>query len=251
MQTSQAEPHPPSTQASWDGVLVVNKPPGLTSHDVVLLIRRRLSIRKVGHVGTLDPMARGVLVVLVGTATRSQQTLQAHRKTYETIIQLGTATETGDAWGRPLRTAPVPSLDAAHVTRVLSSFVGRVTQTPPSYSAVKVGGRPLYWWARRGIPMAAKPRTVEIFALDLLEFTGDHVRCRITCSSGTYIRSLAETIATALGTVGHVRELVRLSVGPWDLAQALDLEWLSCASLEDIRRTLCPLELVDARAQGS
>ncbi len=248
MQTFHAQPHPPSPQAGWDGVFVVNKPPGLTSHDVVLLMRQRLSIRKVGHAGTLDPMARGVLVVLVGTATKSQHLLQAHRKTYETLIQLGMATETGDAWGRPVQTAPVPALDAAHVARVLASFVGRITQTPPRYSAVKVGGRPLYWWARRGVPMAARPRTVEIVSLDLLECAGDHVRCRITCSTGTYIRSLAETIATALGTVGHVRELVRLSVGPWDLAQALDVGWLSCASLDDLRSALRSLEVVDARA---
>jgi len=229
-----------------DGILVVNKFPGMTSHDVVQLARAKLGIRRIGHAGTLDPMAQGVLVLLVGRATKHQKTVQAYRKVYETVIQLGIQTDTGDAWGKPLRTAPVPSLDRANVEAILAASMGSVTQVPPAFSAVKVQGRPLYWWARRGKPLVAKPRTVELFSAELIELDPASVRCRIACSSGTYIRSLAEAIADELGTVGHVSELIRLSVGPWDLSQALDLCWLATAPAADLWAFVHPVDSAHA-----
>ena len=231
-----------------DGLLVVNKPQGMTSHDVVEVVRRRFGIQRVGHTGTLDPIAEGVLVVLVGAATKYQHPLQAQRKVYETVIQLGTQTDTGDAWGKVLRTAPVPALEARRLEEILRSFVGRITQTPPAFSAVKVQGRPLYWWTRRGTPKVAQPRTVEILALDLLEWSGTTLACRIVCSSGTYIRTLAEAIAARLGTTGHVKALTRCAVGPWELAGAVTVPWLQAASEEEVRAALRPLITTDAWA---
>ena len=223
------------------GFLVINKSPGMTSHDVVQLVRRKLGMQRIGHGGTLDPMASGVLVLLLGQATKRQHTVQSHRKCYEAVIQLGTQTDTADAWGKVLRTASVPALTRERLVTILASCVGPLTQVPPVFSAVKVQGRPLYWWARHGRRIAARPRTVEVFTLELLELLSDRFRCRIECSAGTYIRTLAETIAEALGTLGHVSELVRVSVGSWDLAHALDMCWLATASREDLWASVQPI----------
>src|SRR3989338_3342272 len=132
-----------------DGLLLIAKPPGVTSHDVVEVIRRRLGLRRVGHTGTLDPMAEGLLIVLVGRATKHQQALQGHDKVYETVLQLGAQTDTGDATGTVIRTAALPAMDRARLEEVLASFRGPLAPIPPAYSAVKVHGRPAYWWARR------------------------------------------------------------------------------------------------------
>ena len=217
-----------------DGILVINKAQGMTSHDVVALARRRMGVKRIGHAGTLDPIAKGVLVLLVGHATKHQQQPQHRRKRYEAVIQFGMQTDTGDAWGKPLHTAPVPSLQRAEVERVLGDFIGPITQVPPAFSAVKVRGRPLYWWARKGMPQTAKARTVEIFSFGLLELGTDRLRCQLTCSSGTYVRTLAEAIAERLGTVGHVSALTRLSVGPWELSQARECQWLAEAPVPEI-----------------
>lgn len=216
------------------GILVVNKPPGMTSHDVVQVIRQKLGIRRIGHAGTLDPMAEGVLVLLIGGATKHQRAVQTHRKQYEATVRLGIQTDTGDAWGHALHTAAVPALTRERIAAALASCVGPLIQRPPAFSAVKVQGRPMYWWARRGRRLVAPLRTVEIFALELLGFGADWVRCRIECSAGTYIRSLAETLAERLGTLGHMSELVRLSVGSWHLADARDLCWLITAPIEEV-----------------
>lgn len=224
-----------------DGILIINKAQGMTSHDVVALARRRLGVQRIGHAGTLDPIAKGVLVLLIGQATKHQQQAQHHRKRYEALVQFGTQTDTGDAWGQPVKTAAVPSLPRAEVERVLGEFLGSVTQVPPAFSAVKVHGRPLYWWTRRGTPQTAQARTIEIFSLELVELEMDALRCRLACSSGTYVRTLAEAIAERLGTVGHVSALTRLSVGPWDLSQARECQWLTEAPAAEIWAALQPV----------
>jgi len=234
-----------------DGILVVNKPRGMTSHDVVQLLRQKLEARRIGHAGTLDPLAEGVLVLLVGSAVKHQRDIQAHRKRYEALIGLGTQTDTGDAWGRAVARAPIPLLDERTVKACLSSFVGILEQVPPAFSAVKVHGRPLYWWARHGTKLTARPRAVELFAIELLGLRDDALRVRLDCSSGTYVRSLAEAVASRLGTVGHVRELVRLAVGPWDLSCARDLLWLKAASAEEIRAALQPISAIPIPAQST
>ena len=231
-----------------DGLLLINKPQGLTSHDVVLLARRRLGLARIGHAGTLDPMAQGLLLLLVGAATKQQAALQTHRKRYEAVIQLGTQTDTGDAWGQPVQTKAIPVLEQSRVEGVLNAVVGPLTQTPPKFSAVKVQGRPLHWWARRGTPVSAPARTITIFQTELLEWAPERFRCRLDCSSGTYVRSVAEHLAEQLGTVGHVSELIRLTVGSWDLAQSHDVQWLSTAPREELLAALCPITTSHAPA---
>ncbi len=225
-------------ESPHDGVLVLNKPRGVTSHHAVLVARRRLGIRRIGHTGTLDPMAEGVLVLLIGRATRRQQQFQRCRKVYEAGIRLGVQTDTADAWGATIRSAPVLPCDRTRVEQVLASLIGPLSQTPPAFSAVKVDGRPLYWWARKGRLVEAKPRTIEIFSAELLELDGERVRCRVACSSGTYIRTLAETIAERLGTVGHVDQLIRLAVGGWTIERSKDLDWLTQASDDEVRAAI-------------
>jgi tRNA pseudouridine55 synthase len=223
-----------------DGVLILDKAQGPTSHDLVQRLRRVLGVKRIGHGGTLDPMATGVMVLLIGRATKLQQLVQQQRKEYEATIQLGVQTDTADAWGRPVREAPVPELSAQTVRDALGALMGPVAQTPPAYSAVRVQGRRSYEWARRGTPMAAAPRTIQIYDFELLEQQPARLRCRIACSSGTYVRTLAEQLAERLGTVGHVQRLVRTAVGPWTVEQAHPEGWLQSATSEDVVRALMP-----------
>jgi tRNA pseudouridine55 synthase len=224
-----------------DGMLLVDKPPGLTSHDVVQIARARLGIARVGHTGTLDPMAQGLLILLVGSATRHQQEFQGHDKTYEALLQLGAQTSTGDALGTMIRTAPVPKLEPGRLVEVLASFIGSLVQQPPAYSAIKVQGRPAYWWARRGQAVSLPSRVVRIHAMELIEWAQETVRFRVGCSSGTYVRSLGEAIAERLGTAGHVSEIVRLRIGSWALDDAHPLAWLKTATPEELAREIHPL----------
>ena len=230
-----------------DGMLIVNKQRGWTSHDVVQLARTKLGVRRIGHTGTLDPMAEGVLVLLIGQATKLQQRAQTHRKIYETVIQFGAQTDTGDAWGTVIRTAEVPPLTPEAIQQVLHSLLGRVEQIPPAYSAVKVRGRPLYWWTRQGQRQTAPSRTIEIEALEWIGLEEHRLRCRVTCSAGTYIRTLAEVIAERLGTVGHVCELTRVAVGSWTLAEAMSTAQLQAADAASIRQWLRPLAVLHAQ----
>ncbi|HEX9779812.1 MAG TPA: tRNA pseudouridine(55) synthase TruB [bacterium] len=225
-----------------DGVLLVNKPAGLTSHDVVQLVRRKLRIRRIGHTGTLDPDAEGLLVLLIGGATKSQRECQRRDKTYEGVVRLGRQTDTGDASGAVVREAPVPSLDTAAIERAFEPFRGRLMQTPPAYSAVKVRGRPAYWWARQQRPVTLAARAVEIRELALLSFGPDTIRFRVRCSAGTYVRTLAESIAERLGTAGHLGALVRLTIGDWRLEEARTLEWIRGAEPDAVAGQVRPVE---------
>ena len=220
---------PPGTSASRpapEGMLLINKPAGMTSHDVVLVVRRKLGVRRIGHSGTLDPMAQGLLVLLVGRATKHQQAFQAHEKTYQAVLRLGTQTATGDAMGEPVRRAPIPPLDQARIAEALASFRGPFVHTPPAYSAVKVQGRPAYWWARRHHPVTLSPRVVQLTEITLVGWTPDTITFRVRCSAGTYIRTLAEAIAERLGAVGHLSDLIRLRVGRWSVEDAKPFAWV-------------------------
>ena len=223
-----------------EGVLLVHKPAGVTSHDVVQVARRKLGVQRIGHTGTLDPMAEGLLVLLVGPATRHQQAFQGHEKAYEAVLRLGLQTDTGDATGRPVRTAPVPAIERARLIPLLASFEGALSQTPPTYSAVKVRGRPAYWWARRRQPVSLSSRVVQLSELRLLDATPETITFHVECSAGTYIRTLAESIAERLGTVGHLTRLVRLQVGRFALDDAIPLAWLHTASVDEIVKRLRP-----------
>ncbi len=228
-----------------EGLLLVHKPPGVTSHDVVDAARRILRLRRIGHTGTLDPIAEGLLILLVGAATRHQRTFQGHDKTYEGALRLGVRTDTGDAAGATIEEAPIPPVDPARLAEVIAGFRGAVSQTPPAYSAVKVRGRPAYWWTRRRQPVTLAPRTVQIYEFDLLGQEGDLVMFRIRCSAGTYVRTLAEAVAERLGTVGHLDRLVRIAIGRWMLGDAVTLDWIRSASPEVLCARLQPVRHED------
>jgi len=210
------------------GILNINKPCGWTSHDVVARVRRVAGERRVGHAGTLDPLAEGVLPVLVGRATRLADYIQAQPKTYVATIALGTATTTDDAEGSVVASAPVPAFDAA----VLEPFRGEIQQMPPAHSALKVDGQRAYAVARRGGAVKLEPRRVMIYDLRIL--AEEPLILEVACSKGTYIRSLARDIAQALGTVGHLAHLVRTRVGPFLLSTAVTIDAL------DVARALLP-----------
>jgi len=230
LQNSVPGAHSRVASAIPEGLLLVNKPSGPTSHDVVALVRHVLAMQRIGHTGTLDPMAEGLLVLLVGRATQHQQELQGHEKCYEATLRLGIQTDTGDLTGKPVRTAAVPSLDHDHLSELLQTFHGTQSQTPPIYSAVKVRGRPSYWWARHRTPVALSPRQIHLSALSLITMSEETLTFRVHCSAGTYIRTLGESIADQLGTVGHLTRLVRLSIASWRVEDAVSTTWIAHAS---------------------
>ncbi len=209
-----------------NGFLVIDKPPGLTSHDVVAIVRAVTGVPKVGHTGTLDPFATGVLPLALGRSTRLIQFLDESVKVYDATILLGSSTDTGDPTGKVVREAPVPSLSLDQIDAVLATFVGDRMQEPPAYSAVKVQGRPLYSYARSGETMKAAARPVTIRSVERLSFGEGRLRVRISCSRGTYARVLADEIGVALGTCGHLEALCRDQSGPFVLADGLSLSQL-------------------------
>lgn len=210
-----------------DGFLVMDKPPGITSHDVVAVARAVTGLKKVGHTGTLDPFATGVLPLALGGATRLIQYLDESEKVYDAIINLGRATDTGDPTGEVITEMPVPTITRADVERVFAGFVGQRMQRPPKYSAVKVNGRPLYEYARKGQDVVVEPRPIRIDAMELQWIDLPRIRVIIRCSRGTYARVIAEEVAEALGTVGHLDELRRDRSGPFQIDQALPMARLS------------------------
>ena len=224
-----------------EGFLLVDKPPGPTSHDVVEGVRRLLGGVRVGHTGTLDPAASGLLVLLVGPATRRAREFSGLDKTYEGTVRLCTATDTADAEGKSIEERPVPPLDAAAVTAALAGLTGEVRQVPPAYSAVKVGGRPAYWYARRGKAVPLAERTVRVARFDLVRLSaeGDAFDFIVDCSSGTYVRGLAEEAARALETAGHLAHLRRTRVGTFRVEEALG--WGSDLSRDEVVRRLGPV----------
>ncbi len=207
-----------------DGILNVNKPAGWTSHDVVAKVRGLVKGLKIGHAGTLDPAATGVLPVLVGRGTRIAEYLLDWDKEYRAVLRLGRTTETQDATGAVLATRSLDGLTEAQIRSAIARFRGRITQVPPMYSAVKVDGVPLYKSARAGRTVEREPRTVEIYELEVLSIAGADVTLRVRCSKGTYVRTLCADIGEALGVGGHLLSLQRTRVGPLAVEQALTLE---------------------------
>ncbi len=205
--------------AAPEGLLLVDKPPGITSHDAVSLVRRALGTRKVGHAGTLDPMATGLLLVGAGRATRLLRFLGDLPKTYEGTIGLGVETTTLDADGDVVRVDAVEVTDE-EVHRAMVALVGDSLQTPPAYSAVKVGGRKLYEAARAGEPLEAAARPIHVAAFDPMSRHGDDVDFRVVCGSGTYVRVLVADVGAALGCGAHLTRLRRTRVGPFAVADA-------------------------------
>ena len=201
---------------------------------MVARVRRLAGQKRVGHAGTLDPLAEGVLPVLLGRATRLADYIQAGRKTYVAEIQLGTATETDDSEGEVIDCQPVPPLAHDLLERTLQEFQGEILQTPPRYSALKVAGRRAYALARAGDQITLSPRPVTIHALCLINHTDTALTVEVTCSKGTYIRSLARDVAAGLGTVGHMSALTRTRVGPFALSDALTIDDISTRPVKQL-----------------
>ncbi len=216
--------------APFDGALVIDKPPGKTSHDVVDAVRHLAGFRQIGHLGTLDPLATGVLVLLLGRATRLVQFYTGRRKRYTAGFRFGFATDTYDSDGEPQGPDTTPALDRAMLENLASERIGRFLQTPPSFSAKKVKGRPAYELARRKQPVDLKPIDVELFEFRLSEVDGSIARFHIECSSGTYIRSLAHEMGEKLGCGAHLAEITRTAVGEFSLEQGVKLEELAEAA---------------------
>lgn len=216
-----------------NGLLNINKPGGMTSHDVVNAIRRLIQTRRVGHTGTLDPLATGVLVVLIGYATRLARFLSGADKTYHAVIRLGETTTTYDAEGELIKCQSV-SLTRPEIETALSNFRGNILQVPPMHSAIKVNGKPLYKLAHRGQEIEREPRPVTIHALTIGEWNPPELTLEITCSAGTYIRSLANDLGEILGCGGHLKALNRTASGQFTIAESYTLEELT--TLADMGR---------------
>lgn len=232
-----------SRQASAiDGVLVVNKEAGWTSHDVVAKVRGLLSGAKVGHAGTLDPAATGVLPVLVGRGTRIAEYLIDWDKEYRAVLRLGESTDTQDATGRVLSSADTSAITEEAIREAAARFRGPQRQLPPMYSAVKVGGRPLYKAARAGETVERAERTIVVHALDILAVDGRDVTLNVVCSKGTYIRTLCADIGDVLGVGGHLYALERRRVGPLSIEQSLTVGQLAAqAAIGTLQRHLVTL----------
>ncbi len=221
------------------GMLLIDKPASWTSHDCVAVLRKLFPRNtKVGHTGTLDPLATGLLVVLVGPCTKLQARLQGMDKTYSGTIRLGVKTDTGDITGKTIEEKPVPALELKTLKDACASLVGEVHAPAPAYSAVKHEGRPLYEYARKGLEVPVKPRTSIVRSWEALAWNSPELSHRVDCESGTYVRTLAEVLGEKLGCGGTVSALRRESVGPFLLADALTLEATRALPPADLARRL-------------
>ena len=222
-----------------NGVIIINKHKGCTSHDIVYQVKK-MTNQKVGHTGTLDPMATGVLPLLIGKGTLCSKYLINHDKIYEVKLQLGKRTDTLDAEGKVVEEKMVSKsiLEELNVKKVLLTFLGKQEQFPPIYSAIKVNGKKLYEYARMGKTVEIKPRQIEIYKIELNEKT---ICFTVSCSKGTYIRSLCEQIAVKLGTIGYMCDLKRLQVGDFNISDSITLEELQ-NNQDDIKEYIIPIE---------
>lgn len=213
-----------------DGIIIINKTKGCTSHDIVYKIKKMLN-EKVGHTGTLDPMAEGVLPILVGKGTLASKYLINHDKKYIVELQLGTKTDTADGEGRIVKQQPVNKeiLTTKNIEKILQSFVGKQEQIPPIYSAIKINGKKLYEYARKGQEIELKPRKIEIYNIKLINYSVEEkqIKFEVFCGKGTYIRSLCEDIAIKFGTAGYMKSLKRIQVGDFKIEDSITIEELN------------------------
>ena len=208
------------------GILIVDKPKGVTSHDVVAIVRRHFQIKKVGHAGTLDPNATGVLVLLLGKATKLSETFLNQDKEYEAVMKLGEKTDSGDCEGKVLKVREV-NVDEDELRKVVNSFQGEIEQVPPMFSAKKIGGKRLYKLARKGLEIKREPRKIHIKEIEIGDVNLPMVHLRVVCSKGTYIRQLADDIGEALGCGANLAELRRTRSGEFDLTKSVKFDALS------------------------
>lgn len=209
-----------------DGILIIDKPEGYTSHDVVAKIRKIIGTKKVGHTGTLDPMATGVLVVCVGAATKLVEHFTCKDKIYEAKVKLGIKTDTADITGNVIEKTETKNITVEKVSEALKTFLGEQMQVPPKYSSIKVNGMKLYEYARQGIEVKIEPRKIKIYSIEIIDINEEEkeIYFKVHCSKGTYIRSLCEDIATKLGTCGTMSYLRRIKTGEFDIEKAITIE---------------------------
>lgn len=224
-----------------NGILIIDKPKGYTSHDIVYKVKK-LSGEKVGHTGTLDPNATGVLPLLIGKGTLVSKYLINHDKIYEAVLKLGIRTDTADGEGKVIQEKEINKkyVNIEFIESVFRKLIGKQEQTPPMYSAIKVDGKKLYEYARKGQEVQIEPRVIEIYDIKLKKIEEDELTFEVSCSKGTYIRSLCETIAEKLNTVGYMKELKRLQVGEFNIENAICVEKLKTS--EDIESKIISIE---------
>ena len=222
-------PRPPQQEPELNGALLIDKPAGPTSHDIVDIVRGLYGIKKVGHCGTLDPAATGLLILLLGRATKLSMKLTADHKVYEGSMELGRTTDSYDAQGEITATAPVPELNCAELNQAAQAFTGDIQQKPPMVSAVKKDGVPLYKLARKGKTVEREAKPVHVFSFEFTEYTASVGTFRVHCSKGTYVRSLARDMGRQLGCYGHVAVLRREEVAPFTADDLVTVEALEAA----------------------
>jgi len=223
------------------GVLLVDKPTDHTSHDVVARLRGKLQMRKIGHAGTLDPMATGLLIMLIGKATRISQYLISLDKEYMGTITLGTITDSQDAEGQVMETRPVPAYSEEEVRAAVQTFLGDQYQMPPMFSAIKIKGVPLYKKARKGEDVEREPRFIRVANYEVTRFELPEIDFRLNCSKGTYVRTLAHDLGQKLGCGGHLSALRRTATDHFKVSQALTLDEIQKLTLPEIERRLIPI----------
>jgi tRNA pseudouridine55 synthase len=223
-----------------DGALLIDKPPGPTSHDVVDLIRRQFGIKKVGHCGTLDPNATGLLIIVLGRGTKLSEKLMSDDKVYEGTMKFGATTNSYDADGEMLETRPVPPLTVEHLNELASTFVGDLMQMPPMVSAIKKDGVPLYKLARKGIEIEREPRLVHLYSFRFTAYREPLGAFRVACTKGTYVRSLAHDLGQRVGCGAHLAALRRTASGKFDVADAKPLDQILRLSVTELERRVIP-----------
>ncbi len=225
---------------NFDGALLIDKPAGPTSHDVVDIIRRNFRIQKVGHCGTLDPAATGLLIIVLGKATKLSEKLMSDDKVYEGSIKLGETTDSYDADGELVGSLPVPLLTLDELNKIAETFEGDQMQMPPMVSAVKVKGVPLYKMARKGVEVERKARLIHVYRFSFSTYEEPIADFRVACTKGTYVRSLAHELGQKIGCGAHLKTLRRTVSGKFDVQDAIQLEDLLKLSLADVEKRVIP-----------
>lgn len=224
------------------GIININKPQEFTSHDCVAILRRLVGVKRVGHTGTLDPMATGVLPLCVGTATRIIEYLDNDRKEYRCTMELGIHTNTCDIWGEVLERKDADHLTEEEIRAAFDLFIGKISQVPPIYSALKIKGKKLYEYARAGQEVEIKPREIMIYSLDVEEIKGRQVTFCVTCGKGTYLRSICRDVGSVLGVGGTMTGLVRLASGAFRIEDSVEMEDLRQMSREEIAEKMVTMD---------
>ena len=230
-----------SPSQALEGILLIDKARNLTSHDIVDCVRRKLKMKRVGHAGTLDPMATGLLIILVGKATKASQYLVNLDKSYEGTLKLGVSTDTHDSEGRVMDTLPVPDLSESQLRDVMATFLGDQQQVPPMFSAKKVKGKPLYKLARQGKTIEREPRLIHIYEFVLTHLALPFASFRLACSKGSYVRTLVHDLGEKIACGAHLTELRRTVIEHLSVEQAIPLERFETMSYADVCQCLIPV----------